>query len=153
MYALKSSDVPATGTAYGTLTCCHDVVSVICVVAVPTCVLPLYSRNLSLSTAPGASARTHIVPVYVPAEDAFTQFGESLRVQLVALDPVFVSFAAQEPVCPPETRVRGVVDAPEFQPERSVSNPGLATRFPVTTTWAVAVEKRPAVSLTVTVTV
>jgi hypothetical protein len=36
--------------------------------------------------------------VYVPAEAVFTQFGESLRVQLVALVPVFASFAAHEPV-------------------------------------------------------
>jgi hypothetical protein len=89
----------------------------------------------------------------VPGDETFTQLGESLRVQLVALVPVFVSLADDKPVCPPETRVSGVVDDPEFQPERSVSNPELPTRLPFTTTCAVAVEERPAVSLTVTVTV
>jgi hypothetical protein len=78
------------------------------------------------------SARTHIEPVYVPADVTVTQFGASCRVAKdVVVVPVFLSSAAQPPLWPPETRVRVtfVPDPDVFQPERSVSNPGFRTKF------------------------
>ena len=92
--------------------------------------VPENSWNLSFRTAPAASALTHILPVYVPAVVAVTQFGESWSVaNVVVVVPVFVICAAQPPEWPPETRVR-VTFAPDpdvFQPVRLVSKPGFLT--------------------------
>src|SRR5919199_3684088 len=111
---------------YGTLTCCQAVESVTCALADEMSVLPLYSCSLILKMAPAVSERTHADAVYVPAVVAVTQFGESCSVaKLLAEVPVFVSFADQLPVWPPETRA-SVMFEPEpevFHPERSVSKP------------------------------
>jgi hypothetical protein len=121
----------------------------------------LYSRKRSLRLAPTLSARTQSEPVYLPPDAAVvvTQFGESLRVQLVVDAPALVSLAAKAPLWPPLTLVRVTLVLPEvFQPDRPASKPGFLTRLvpPAaleTVTLAVAWLACPAVSVTVTVTV
>jgi hypothetical protein len=100
-----------------------------------------------------------MLPVYVPADVGFAQSGESLSVHVLAAVPVFVfvSFAAQFPECPLAMRVREIL-APEpdvFHPERSASKPEFSTRLvaATTTTCLLAVDERPPVSVTVTLTV
>src|SRR5713226_1418166 len=140
-----------------TVTSCQEVVRVTVVMADPTSVVPFwYSRSFSLSVVPATSARTQMLAVYVPAMVVATQLGASLRMQAVPAGPLFVSSADQFPECPPATRVRLTTAARllvVFHPEVLVSKPGLPTRLTFTLTDALAVEARPAVSVTVTVTV
>jgi hypothetical protein len=63
-YALKSSvDDPGDAGEYVTVTCCHVLVSVTVLVAVPASVEPAYSRKRRRRVAPGVSDRTHMLPV------------------------------------------------------------------------------------------
>ena len=130
---MKSRVEPGEVTGWRTVTCCQAVVSVTCAVVVATSVEPTYSRNLSLSDLPPASARTHRLPVYTPDDVVATQLGESLRRHVAFVVPPFVTWAAQPPVCPPATLV-SVTPVPEpevFQPLRLVSKPGLPTKLTV----------------------
>ena len=92
---------------YVRLTCCQLEDRVSCDVAVPTSVVPAYSRKRSFTTEPGESARAHIDAVYVPAVVVFTQFGESFSRQVPTLAVVALETCADQlPVCPPLVRVR-----------------------------------------------
>ena len=74
---------------------------------------------------------------------------------MVLAAPPLLSSADQDPELPPGTRV-SATPAPlpaAFQPDRSVSRPGLPTRFGLTATAPVAVAVSPAESVTVMVTV
>ena len=130
---MKSSvDTPGAAGAYETVTSCQDVLSVSNVVCVPTKVLPLYSRNLSLSVAPATSARAHRAPVYVPADVVNAQLGESFSTHVAAVVPALVSCAAQLPEWPPATRLSVMLVLPDpevFHPDVLVSKPGLPTRL------------------------
>ena len=76
----------------------------ICVVDVLASVVPANSRKRSLRIAPGVSARTHRLPVYVPAVVLLTESGESFKRHERFDAAVFVICAAQDPVCPPCAR-------------------------------------------------
>src|SRR5439155_26731426 len=104
--------------------------------------------------AAGTSDRTHSDAVYRPAPAAATPLGASFKTQPAATVPPFDSRAAQRPLWPPGT-CASVTAAPEpdvFHPQVDSSNVGLATSFGVRNTKLDALDDRPSVSVTVTVT-
>ena len=95
---LKSSvEVPRNRGVYVIDTCCQEALKVMEADFDPTRVPELNSRNRSVNVAPGWSARTQMLALYVPGEVVVTQFGLSSRRHVAALVPVFVSVADQAP--------------------------------------------------------
>src|SRR6266571_2688719 len=94
---------------------------------------------------PAVSERTQAVASYVLPRVLPTQFGASFSSQVALVVPPFQRRADAEPERPPLTAARVTPEPLRalFQPDVSLSNPGLPTRFCLTSRLAVRLPESP----------
>jgi hypothetical protein len=115
-------DVPGRTGAYVSDSRCHDVVSVYVTTRDPTTLPALISLNVILIFFPAESARTQMLPPYVPACVVLTQFGTSFRTHFRVPVLLFLRSAAPPPVCVGVvTRVRATPVPDPVMPHPAVS--------------------------------